>query len=742
MRKSFLTTVMMLLALGLSAQPISEQEALEKACQFLQGKNFVSPGKNITRSGQEENPFKHLYLFNVENNGGFVIVAGDSRAREILAYSDKGHLDYSQMPDNMRWWLSTYDKAIASIPADMKVTQTRAGQESKPDVAPMMTFSWHQNSPFNKYCPSGCLAGCVPLAMAQMMAYHKYPTSLPALDGYTDGNGTALPALPANGMDYSNLTDEYAAILVRYCGQAVQADYGTDATSASGLNIPSMLVNKFGFDQGVHNVYRNAYSAGDWDDILYKDLSEGRPFILSGQVGNDQSNGHTFICHGYSSGYYAVNWGWGGLENGYFAMDALVTSTGDYSTDLKACVGIRPPAGGTAFTPFSLTKLMATGDTQINREPLYSSFSVPLTWVFYNSLLKATEYDFALALIRPDGKVDNVGNFKTNTYKPENFYNGSAFITIGSQYVDGTYKITLIYKTPSEDTWHFCEGVNWRYVQAVIIGNTLTLTNYPLSDDPYTTGTPPDNPDTPDTPEINWPSSNVTIDFPLIKVDYEGGAITLFKDWNEISDNVQSKLGLTMSAFNDYYWADCYSDKNKVAVSAEDASYVTPYAYNYNNYQDLGMNMYDMGLFNFGTDTYGNGGTPPETGDSEAEQQADYVVLFCPNLNAYGTTYHYISFQIFSDYAKSLTEGQSSPLNFTRWVRFVAKNDANGNVAAPYRFVYVKIPLEISWSGSSDGISHVEANKSNGIYYNLNGQRLSQPRKGINIIGGKKILVK
>ena len=44
MRKSFLPVLMsLLLMLGAHAQPISEQEALQKAQQFLQGKNIVSP---------------------------------------------------------------------------------------------------------------------------------------------------------------------------------------------------------------------------------------------------------------------------------------------------------------------------------------------------------------------------------------------------------------------------------------------------------------------------------------------------------------------------------------------------------------------------------------------------------------------------------------------------------------------------------------------------------------------------
>ena len=66
MRRINLLISFVLFALGVSAQPISEQEALQKAQRFLQGKNIVSPAKarNLSR-GAAGNPYKHLYLFNV-----------------------------------------------------------------------------------------------------------------------------------------------------------------------------------------------------------------------------------------------------------------------------------------------------------------------------------------------------------------------------------------------------------------------------------------------------------------------------------------------------------------------------------------------------------------------------------------------------------------------------------------------------------------------------------------------------
>ncbi len=44
---------------------------------------------------------------------------------------------------------------------------------------PLLTTNWHQGEPYNNYCPMGdggrCLVGCVALAAAQVMRYHRWP---------------------------------------------------------------------------------------------------------------------------------------------------------------------------------------------------------------------------------------------------------------------------------------------------------------------------------------------------------------------------------------------------------------------------------------------------------------------------------------------------------------------------------------------------------------------------------------
>ena len=45
------------------------------------------------------------YVFNI-NGGGWVIIAGDDRAKQVLAYGDKGNINMNSMPDNMTTGMS------------------------------------------------------------------------------------------------------------------------------------------------------------------------------------------------------------------------------------------------------------------------------------------------------------------------------------------------------------------------------------------------------------------------------------------------------------------------------------------------------------------------------------------------------------------------------------------------------------------------------------------------------------
>ena len=127
-----------------NCREVTEQQALEKAQRFLQGKQLMqkSKARSIRRVAQISQSHAY-YVFNVEEDGGFVIVSADDRTEEILGYSDTGTFDTSNMPDNVKSWLGYYQQVIRSL-GDLQIQTTpRSAQHA--DIAPLVKTTWGQD---------------------------------------------------------------------------------------------------------------------------------------------------------------------------------------------------------------------------------------------------------------------------------------------------------------------------------------------------------------------------------------------------------------------------------------------------------------------------------------------------------------------------------------------------------------------------------------------------------------------
>ena len=88
MNKQFFACLILCMAwcFSANAEVVTRQQALQKAQQFMGGKQFSEPAQ---RRGQMlSSSSAAYYVFNAESEGGFVIVAGDDRMPEILGYSE------------------------------------------------------------------------------------------------------------------------------------------------------------------------------------------------------------------------------------------------------------------------------------------------------------------------------------------------------------------------------------------------------------------------------------------------------------------------------------------------------------------------------------------------------------------------------------------------------------------------------------------------------------------------------
>ena len=380
------------------AQQISEQQALNRALQYLSA-NAPSKARGLVAAPSQlksaKVEAKSIYAFNLDG-GGFIIASGDSRALPVLGYSDNGNIDWDQMPDNMRYWLKQYDEAMATLSNtdDFVDGVYKLGQRAraqKAAIEPLIKTSWYQTEPYWNECPlydganpdwqgKQCVTGCVATAMAQMMNFYQWPKSackeIPAYSQTTAHENEQkiwkLDALPPVTFDWDNMADSYkshtteiqnkaVATLMRYCGQSVSMQYTPEASGSDHQEVVEALVKYFGYDDSAHSAKRIKYNIDEWEDLIYRELSEGHPVQYGGATDKE---GHSFICDGYDGkGFFHINWGWNGRSDSYFSLSVLnpynTTSVGASSSGIGFCmdqdalISVRPAPEG--YTP---TKVM------------------------------------------------------------------------------------------------------------------------------------------------------------------------------------------------------------------------------------------------------------------------------------------------------------------------------------------------------------------------------------------------
>lgn len=378
---------MLMTVIQVSAADVSLATAQAKAVNYLQnmakdkrlaalpanGVKLLHIESNSTRAAQAV-----YYIFNSDR--GFVIVSGDDRAQTILAHGDRP-LDLKRMPDNMKFWLSTYKKQLEYLQAHpgLAVDQPKLSRNlNAGKVEPLLTAEWDQSAPYYNHCPtyngSLCLTGCPATSLSMVFYYWKYPTDpTPEVEGYTNNSyGFQVEPLPSITFDWDNMLDKYTgsyttaqadavAWLMRYVGQEEQMDYTPSASGAMGEDI-LRAVKFFGYDEEMaHLEYKTRtddygtdtatyYNDDEWAALLQNELYEGRPVVYCGY---DYSSwygwsGHAFNVDGYnpSDNTYHVNWGWSGDGNGDFVLNAFSSGGMTFDIEQQMIMGIQPPVQG------------------------------------------------------------------------------------------------------------------------------------------------------------------------------------------------------------------------------------------------------------------------------------------------------------------------------------------------------------------------------------------------------------
>lgn len=377
------------------AQSVSQETALRVGQNYW---NIVYADK--AQSGQAKtaskvsviSPKRRAPLYVIQMTDGWVLVSSEMAAVPILASSSTGVFpDFEDMPDGMQWLLSYYEKGnqfardsmsdIRIINEDWEPLLNGTYQVPNDIRSPLPTshilsrmalVKWNQSEnndnictkPYNAQCPTwytpSCghtYVGCGAIAMAQVLWYWQWPWSaiIPRqfLNMTNINSYSNVPYLSTYDWEHippelHYYTNDYDVTLLTYflrdCGYAIETKYRQDGSYASLDDIQDALEDVFHY-KSVSLKKRWLYNYNNWVNLMKEEISAGRPVIYRGTDADDDDRGHAFVLYGYTStNLFKINWGWGGIPNGEYALDVLHPEYTPYhfTSGQRALIGIEP----------------------------------------------------------------------------------------------------------------------------------------------------------------------------------------------------------------------------------------------------------------------------------------------------------------------------------------------------------------------------------------------------------------
>lgn len=507
MRRNLLLLIAVLLCqLGFAAT-VSQKEARQQALQFI---NQHPTAKRMLRSGHAAElkdvkiayDKQQLYVFNIGRNEGFVVVSADDNAPTVLGYADDGLFDSNQIPENMQAWLQEYADQLNYLKEHPKTPVALLRTSEHQAIKPLLKSTWDQDAPYYNLCPldngERSLTGCVATAMAQVINYHKYPAKTTAvIPAYTtETKNLNVSAIGITTIDWDNILDSYTgnetaaqkqavAKLMQLCGASVQMDYSAKGSAASSNNVPEVMKAYFDYDAATRMESRGNYRASEWDDLIYNELQNNRPVYYRG---SSSGSGHAFVVDGYDrDGLFHVNWGWSGGSNGYFLLSILDSrnnsgngaslSSDGYSMNQQAIIDAQPNTG---IIPSPIVRLtiskISTEQTTITLEK--NAFLVQAKAEGIRNYTGETHtFEVGTGVFKPNGELVYAEYNGTTAELPGEGW-GYGYWNIGAlvpALPDGNYHITAVSREMGTETWYMNDGGKKAFIPATISGNTMTL---------------------------------------------------------------------------------------------------------------------------------------------------------------------------------------------------------------------------------------------------------------------------
>lgn len=390
-----------------------------------------------------------IYVFeSPDSESGFVIAPADDLFPPVLGLTDSGKFDFENSAPAFKAWLEYMAGEIKYGAANPEAIQA-ASTDEKQSIEPLITTKWDQHWPYNLLCPQidgkYTVTGCVATAMAQVMYYHRAPKDYGTGSISYTSKSCKLPVqwdFSTTRFEWDKMYDSYSvddgkettpiATLMAACGASVIMDYTTDGSGAGSSHVIVALVDNFGYNNNAIQLAKNNFTAEIWNEILYNELLQNRPVVYDGF---SESGGHCFVLDGYDSqDLWHINWGWGGINDGYFKLSSLIF----FNNDQHAIIHISPDETIESWLHqyFGGSSIGLSGDLKIDELNIafnadHDTENVTLKFSTDKYFYNLTRYGIVLKFILSEDE-DSPELFASNY----NTYRTGLNYTIGNLYTD------------------------------------------------------------------------------------------------------------------------------------------------------------------------------------------------------------------------------------------------------------------------------------------------------------------
>lgn len=311
-----------------------------------------------------------IWAYAINYSEGWELISADKRYHPVIAQSPVGYFKYEEQIEPIAEWLGSYSEDIRLlrnmedlseifadyslelmssnqvfwniITADQDFIEANRINTKLPygsgggdwqlvelimdtleyeRVDHLVTTHWHQNSPYNSFCPLKSYsttyrapAGCVAIAGAQTLYFLHEKMGLPA---YSPLNAFCSAQIPSatgiyiahendslmytynySSTAWSEMTenDSVIAALIAYVGIRASMWYGDTGSASSIENLILWCFILNGINCSFDNLDSNTYPA------LYTNILNGLPVVAKATCNiNGENSGHAFIIDGYKN---------------------------------------------------------------------------------------------------------------------------------------------------------------------------------------------------------------------------------------------------------------------------------------------------------------------------------------------------------------------------------------------------------------------------------------------------------